>query len=689
MIKMEAEYEIEDEKDDLLNRDDFAHRLSQSITTYKSEKSLTIGIMGSWGSGKSSLINLTVNHLKKENNIIIRFSPWFFSNQENLFLQFFKLIISTLKNKKDNENLFERMITPKRMLFESPENPLKEYFNYIKDESLNGNFNIFEYSNDLESYDSIKYHKNQCKKYINDFKSKIIVILDDIDRLTNSEIAQVFTLVKSLADFDNFIYILSFDELIVTKALNSLNSEYKDDFIDKIINIPINIPKISESKIEELIRANIKPIYDNQLEKNFKNYNNNFKVIEKYLKIFIKNIRDLKRYQNILNFYLDNIVDDLNIDDLFLILIIQLFDHELFLKIKNNQDQLINDSAFINETNPNTMISIPRFNEKFIETLGAVKWEKYQNLLVFLFPLLKTMTNPISKNRFNEWVDNHKICCEKYFEKYFTISLDTNEASDAFIELLIEKNNEHEIYSSLTKRNNPEYNNSLFYKLSDKILNIPPENSEFFIKALLRCGDEIKSYRTSREYIPQILHELFMKIPSEKRFELMKKCIEYPDNVFTISEFIYSLIYEYNVTDEKIMEIKSSTVEKIRKSSKNKNFFNMNFLQDMLFYWKHLDDVNTVIEDVLHNVKTDDEIIAFMKKFRTKKDDSLYIIGGGSEAHLVLDLDELKIYHGLETYEKVVKNTMNNQNISEEDKEICEIFLKQYEENKLREDLLR
>ena len=206
---------------------------------------------------------------------------------------------------------------------------------------------------------------------------------------------------------------------------------------------------------------------------------------------------------------------------------------------------------------------------------------------------------------------------------------------------------------------------------------------------MLRCGDEIKSYRTSREYIPQILHELFMKIPSEKRFELMKKCIEYPDNVFTISEFIYTLIYEYDVTDEKIMEIKSSTVEKIRKSSKNKNFFNMNFLQDMLFYWKHLDDVNTVIEYVLHNVKTDDEIIAFMKKFRTKKDDSLYIIGGGSEAHLVLDLDELKIYHGLETYEKVVKNTMNNQNISEEDKEICEIFLKQYEENKLREDLLR
>ena len=684
---MQAEYEIDDKKDDVLNRDDFAHWISQSITNYNSEKTLTIGIMGNWGSGKSSLINLTENYLKKEDVIIIRFNPWFFTNQHNLYLQFFKLIISTLKTKEKENNLFKSMITPKIRLFKRPENPLKEYFNFIDNNSLN--VDIFKYSNELESYNSLEYHKKQCKEYIDDFGCKIIVIIDDTDRLTNSEIAQVFTLVKSLADFDNFIYILSFDELIVTKALNSLNSEYKDDFIDKIINIPIKIPKISESKIEELIRANIKPIYDNQLERNFKNYNNNFKVIEKYLKIFIKNIRDLNRYQNILNFYLDNIVDDLNIDDLFLILIIQLFDHELFLKIKDNQNQLINDSVFINETNPNSVISIARFNEKFIETIGDMKWEKYQNLLVFLFPLLKSMTNPIPKNKFDAWVDNHKICCEKYFEKYFTISLEKNEASDSFIELLIEKTNEHEIYSSLTKRNNPEYNNSLFYKLSNKISNMPPENSEFFIKALLRCGDEINLYRTSREYIPQILYELLMKIPSEKQFELMKKCIEYPDNVFTITELVYSLIYEYDVTDEKIKEIQSLVVDKIRKSSKNKNFFNMSFLQDMLFYWKHLDDVNTVKENVLQNVKTNEEIIAFMKKFRTKKEDSLYIISGGSEAHLVLDLDELKIYHGLKTYEEVVKNTMNNQNISEEDKEICEIFLKQYEEYKLREDLLR
>ena len=38
----------------------------------------------------------------------------------------------------------------------------------------------------------------------------------------------------------------------------------------------------------------------------------------------------------------------------------------------------------------------------------------------------------------------------------------------------------------------------------------------------------------------------------------------------------------------------------------------------------------------------------------------------------------------LETYEKVVNNTLNKQNISKGDKEICEIFLKQYEEYKIR-----
>lgn len=114
MTEMQAEYEINHKDDDRLNRDDFAKTLANNIINYEPEKTLTIGVMGSWGSGKSSLINLTENYLKEKNIIVIRFNPWFFSNQKNLYLQFFKLIISTLKTKEKNENIFESKIKPKK-----------------------------------------------------------------------------------------------------------------------------------------------------------------------------------------------------------------------------------------------------------------------------------------------------------------------------------------------------------------------------------------------------------------------------------------------------------------------------------------------------------------------------------------------------------------------------------------------
>lgn len=681
---MQPELEITNKDFDVLNRNDFASRLADNIINYNHKEPLTIGIMGSWGSGKSSLINLTANILKKEKVIIIRFDPWYFSNQDNLYLQFFKLLISTLRTEEKNKNIFKRKITPKRNLFEKQNNSLKNYFNYIKDSSLKFDIDNLEFNESLESYDSLNYHKEQCEEYIKKFNCKIIMIIDDMDRLTNIEIAQIFTLVRSLADFENFIYILSFDKIIVTEALKTVNPEYKDDFIDKIINIPINIPKINESKMDELISTNIKPIYDNQIGKNFINYNNEFENILSYLKLFIKDIRDLKRYRNLLNFYLNNIIDDLNIDDFFLILAIQLFNYKLFLKIKDKPSQLINDSVF-KDNNAATLINMTRFNESFKKSIGLKEWEKYQEMLIYLFPLLEDRLNPITKTEYEKWVDEHKICCEKYFEKYFTMSLENNEVADSLIDLLIKKTDEKEIHDFFTKRNNPDYNHSLLFKFSNKLSEIPNKNSELFIKALMKCGDEMNLYLTSRDYFPQILKKLFEKIESEKYFELLEEFIDYPNNVFTVSEFVYSIGNDTNIQkdERKLNKIKKLTVIKIKKSSENRDFLDMKFLQKMLFYWKQLDNENDVKQYVLNNVKSNDEILSFLAKFRTKSDPQFYIIGGGSNAHLLLDLDELNTYHSLESYAKIVNRKLIEPDISEDIIELCEIFLKQYEEYKL------
>jgi len=92
---------ITQETEDLLNRSKFAHRLAETIRDWKKEESIVIGLYGPWGSGKSSIINLTIKHLieltknwSPENKpIVIWFNPWNFIEKDQLLRAFFQQLL--------------------------------------------------------------------------------------------------------------------------------------------------------------------------------------------------------------------------------------------------------------------------------------------------------------------------------------------------------------------------------------------------------------------------------------------------------------------------------------------------------------------------------------------------------------------------------------------------------------------
>ena len=694
----ESDEEITDPSEDFLNIDRFAKHLAHTISI-NNFNHLTIGIIGSWGSGKSSLINLTLKPLEKE-FIIIRFDPWFISNQNNLYLQFFKSIIDAFKKEEiKKENIFESKIKSKRKLFDKQNSTLENYFNYIKDSSDELKINISEYilnSDNLKSYNSLEFHKKQCENYFKEFNSKVIIIIDNIDRLRSDEIVQIFTLVKSLADFKQFIYILSFDKEIVSKALKDMNFEDKK-YLDKIVQIPIIVPKISESKIDEMIMAKIEPIYKNHLEKFNSNYQFN-KIID-FLKLFIKDIRDLKRYKNILMFYIDAFAYDLNIDDFFLILAIQLFNYELYLKIKENEYSLTIDKKEF-EDNKNVQLRLPNSDKDFKEIVGDENWIEFKHLFIHLFPKLNAKNNPLTYEKYVSLEKNRNIATKDHFEKYFTLTLDNNNVSEVLIERLIKLKDIDEIYYIFTYNNNPDYNHSLLTQFRKSIPQIPNNNIIFFIKALMKCGDELKTYIHTRRVIEWILEDLLTKTTNDVEcFNILNECIDYENNILTVLECIYQLAFEYGLaglnksikTEEempiKIEQVKkliSKTIKDVRKSSENNEFINHPFLQDILSYWELLDNEEIVKDYVLRNVNTNEEILSFLSKFRTIQRTTHSLSGGVSKSRMVLDLKKLDKYHGLKFYEEKVNEILMKDSLKPEEKELCDLFTEEYEEYKIK-----
>ena len=77
---------------------------------------------------------------------------------------------------------------------------------------------------------------------------------------------------------------------------------------------------------------------------------------------------------------------ELNINDYFLILAMQLFEYELFVKIKNYYEILAIDMDFTMGDEPNEIII--ELTDEFIKDIGDY-WITYQEVLIFLFPILK------------------------------------------------------------------------------------------------------------------------------------------------------------------------------------------------------------------------------------------------------------------------------------------------------------
>lgn len=88
--------------DDVLNRGSFAESLAKTIVQYSSPSSLTIGLYGRWGSGKTSLLNIIFENVEKidDSVAIIRFDPWLCSDPRQLVTQFFKQMATAIKVKK-------------------------------------------------------------------------------------------------------------------------------------------------------------------------------------------------------------------------------------------------------------------------------------------------------------------------------------------------------------------------------------------------------------------------------------------------------------------------------------------------------------------------------------------------------------------------------------------------------------
>lgn len=413
---MNTDLPLINSEDDKLGRFSFATEIAEGLVNSfrNNNESIVLGINGNWGSGKSTLINFIVNEVERisfENEceiITLRFNPWMFSGQKELQNIFLKEMFQKLESNKEKLKDASKKIVD-----------FLGYLNWLKYVHSGVGEAVEDAKIFLEGINKTK-DLNQLKKEIDNLliesNVKLYITIDDIDRLTPSEITDIFQLVKLNGNFANTIFILAYDQKIVGTALNQQFGDNGKKYIEKIVQVDYTIPPISNQNITRIfINSLIELFPDGDIRQNIINLSEKIKT-QPFINFF-SSLRDIYRFNNSIKLRLPSIHNELNIIDFLLVESLRIFNYEAYEFIIQNKESLIckkNDSSYVFQNNLNKdSVS------NFINDLSFKKCtlEILKNLFTFV------SVSYIRTNNMDDLIREKRVSNSNYFDRYFNLQL--------------------------------------------------------------------------------------------------------------------------------------------------------------------------------------------------------------------------------------------------------------------------
>jgi ABC-type transporter Mla maintaining outer membrane lipid asymmetry ATPase subunit MlaF len=281
---------IKTSSEDVLNRDPIAKLLAQQLLRLDCTEGLVVGVLGPWGHGKTSFINLVRKHLSDSGATILEFNPWMFSGAEQLVESFFNELAAQLKLKPALEDVG---------------NALEEYgevFSGLGWVPVVGTWlERLKLGKDLSAKwmqrrkEGIGGKRKKVSMALSKLQKPIAVILDDIDRLTTSEIRDIFRLIRLTANFPNIIYLVSLDRKRVESALQEENIPGRD-YLEKILQVTLDLPPAPTGTLQAQTLSSIDAALGKLDETNSFDSSRWPDIYFEIIKPLIRSMRDVRRY---------------------------------------------------------------------------------------------------------------------------------------------------------------------------------------------------------------------------------------------------------------------------------------------------------------------------------------------------------------------------------------------------------
>jgi hypothetical protein len=536
---------------DKLNRNDLAKSFASNLVEFKGHQPFVIAIDGEWGSGKTSFFNLvkteidriyevndkqiaqarTLKVLSKEiiNELepkeeqplkvnsnsdlsIMEFNPWQINNKNDLIFTFLEDLLWHLY--KNTDAISNPKITKAFWSIMTRLVPEKAQVGF---EGFKLSFNLKgEDTKDIFEFGKIEHTLSESKKEINNIldtlNHRVIVVMDDIDRMMNPEIYATLQLIKGVADFNNITYLLLMNSYQIEKALKQQGASSDGErYLEKVIHYNFTLPKFSPTDINRILKHKIENLLTDEEITLLKD--SEYDVVVDIVSNYVTSLRSINKLIGTMMFEYFHIKDEVNFLQFLMLTAIKITNYKIYEMIYMYKFNLLTQDKDHESMQP------------FIED---IKNSKSEGILELLFPRFFI-----------------------YGELEFTKNIENSHHIDTYFSLYVphDQMDSHDIKTAL---------NRLFHKhadLSIYLFNLPTNKWLHFIEVL-----HLEASKSVVEGAPNVIAVQLCKLFSEVKFEyiydrLQRNKLDIINPIYLWISEAYDILHEENRDNASFLKV--------------------------------------------------------------------------------------------------------------------------------------
>lgn len=544
---------------DRLDRMAFVRSFAEAIRAAKGENSVVLALAGPWGSGKSSLLNLIAGELKDTETekapLLVRFNPWWFTETKQLIAAFLQQLGAAV-SRDEVKDVLGGAAEALDQLAEALAAP----GNSSGGNSTNGSTSPSDYRGR-----DIQIVREKVVDVFRKTDRRILIFMDDIDRLSPEEMSQLLLIVRAIADLPHTTYVLSFDFDVVVQAMENKLGVDGRTYLEKVIQLQIDVPLPTRMTLERMVIGQLAEIdpesqgLDDESRTAFR------MLFEGGIKHFLATPRACTRFLNVVRFVYPTVQGQVFVPDLLGLSALMAFSSQAIQAIRSFQDAFVGHC----DERGRGWVELSSFHEKWLSKIPDKDRPYVEAIVRLMFPKVAWALNgPILGEAYNRvWAEKKRICSTRHFDTYFRLGLSAGEASEYQWQNLVELLDDATSFAKALNQFGPIGEE----KAETWMMDLLQQASEFVSEkadsdqamrmflALMKRGDQVDIFEDDVQRLIEPIHrvvsllvECLQKIgASDKRLEVTKQAIATDAGLFTSTELIELLEHRIDLFAEK------------------------------------------------------------------------------------------------------------------------------------------